>query len=98
LEVRSDGSIRALDDAGQGQRLIDELVLDHPKFTELRRRIIKMLKIYAENDWPEFVAWMRFPEDLPDLARDVPPTNTRPEGIAHSWFAKKKRSELPEVY
>jgi hypothetical protein len=86
LKVQSDGSIRALDDEGHGQRLIDELLLDHPKFREFRHRIMKMLKIYAASDWPEFVAWMRFPGDLPDLRCDVPPVNTRPEGVAHSWF------------
>jgi hypothetical protein len=57
-----------------------------------------MLKTYAENDWAEFVAWMRYPEDLPDLTRDVPPSNTRPDGVARSCFAKKQRDELPEVY
>jgi hypothetical protein len=98
LEVKSDGSIQALDNAGEGQRLIDELLLDHPKFNQLRRRVIKILKICAKHDWAEFLAWMRFPEDLPDLAQDMPPSNTRPDGIAHSWFAKRQRGELPEVY
>jgi len=40
---------------------------------------------------------MGFPDDLPRLDQS-PPVNTRPEGVQQSWYAKRQRGELPEVY
>jgi hypothetical protein len=43
---------------------------------------------------------MRYPEDLPDLddARNKPPHNDKRQGVAQSFFEKKRRGELAEVY
>jgi hypothetical protein len=42
---------------------------------------------------------MGFPDDLPDLRRLRPPAgNARPEGLEDSFFAKRRRGELPETY
>jgi hypothetical protein len=38
-----------------------------------------------------------YPDNLPDLSRLRPPRNTRPEGVAKSFFARRKRGELPET-
>jgi hypothetical protein len=39
---------------------------------------------------------MGFPLDLPDLARLTPPGgNSRPEGVAKSFFARKQCGDLP---
>lgn len=36
-----------------------------------------------------------YPTDLPNLTTLQPPSNTRPEGIAESHFARRERGELP---
>jgi hypothetical protein len=41
---------------------------------------------------------LRYPTDLPDLARCAPERNTQEEGIFHSHFGRKKRGELNETY
>lgn len=100
LHVHDDGQIVAKDKNGVGQALIDELALDDPLTTKRRRKIIGTLRSLAETNWPLFVDWMKFPEDLPNL--DDPkyksPHNDKPHGVAQSYFEKKRRGELPEVY
>ena len=41
---------------------------------------------------------MGYPLDLPNLANCRVPENTRPEGIDDSYFARRERGELPQVY
>jgi hypothetical protein len=72
--------------------------LDNPKLTRQRQKMIKTMKVLIDHDRDLFIEWMGFPEDLPDLNTHTPPTNTRPEGVSQSWFAKKQRGELPDVY
>jgi hypothetical protein len=97
LRVHDDGRIEARN--SEGQALIDVLALDDPRTVERRRRMMGMLRTLAEANWLEFVQWMRFPEDLPDLrAPPMPPHNLKLEGIEQSSYERKRRGELPEVY
>ncbi|HLX60673.1 MAG TPA: HNH endonuclease signature motif containing protein [Planctomycetota bacterium] len=98
VRVLDSGEIEALND--DGIRLIDDLGLDQPKICETRRNFIGWAHSFAKNDWPEFLRFMGFPSDLPDLENlEHPPNgNTRKEGIAQSWFQRKRRGELPEFY
>ncbi len=96
LQVRSDGTIEALNT--DGERLILELALDDESLTNYRRMMIGLLTWFAATDWAQFVDWMRFPDNLPDLSQLRPRNNTKPEGVEASWFAKRIRGELPEVY
>lgn len=98
LRVNADGTIEATDGHGYGMRLIEVLGLDNPKLTRQRQKMIKTMKVLIDHDRDLFIEWMGFPEDLPDLNTHTPPTNTRPEGVSQSWFAKKQRGELPDVY
>jgi hypothetical protein len=41
---------------------------------------------------------MGYPSDLPNLGASRAPQNTRPEGINVSFFARRQRGELPDVY
>ncbi len=94
------GKINALND--DGTRIIDELSLDARKITEMRRKYIGMIRTFEKYDKPSLKLWMGFPDDLdlPDLAdvRPQPKGNTKPQGISVSWFEKKERQELPEIY
>jgi hypothetical protein len=100
LQIHEDGRIEARNQNPEGQTLIDELALDDPRTVAHRRRIIGALRSLAETNWPEFVEWMCYPKNLPDLNHkdNQPPHNDKPEGVAQSCFEKKRRDELPEVY
>ncbi len=100
LQVHEDGRIEAKNKSPEGQALIDELALDDPRTVDRRRCMIGTLRSLAEINWPMFVAWMRYPRNLPDLNHkdNKPPHNEKPEGVAQSFFEKEKRGELPEVY
>lgn len=96
LAVSKSGKIKALNK--KGQRLVDELALDNESLTEFRRLIIGTLLGLLRHDWARFVDWMGFPVNLPNLTRHKPPRNNRAKGVSESWFARRARGELPEVY
>ena len=100
LVVYEDGRIEAKNKSSEGQALIDELALDDPRTIARRRRIIGMLRTLAKSSWPMFVEWMRFPRNLPNLSSRMnkPPNNSKPDGVAQSYFEKERRGELSEVY
>lgn len=100
LIVHDDGRIEAKNKSPIGQILIDELALDDPRTVDRRRLLIGTLLTLAKYDWPSFTEWMKFPENLPDLnsKENRPTTNSKPEGVAESFFERKRRGDLPEVY
>ena len=96
MEVLNTGEITPLNE--DGIRLIDELGLDQGKITEMRYQFICSIRSHQKHDWNLFLMWMGLPTDLPDLAKVTPQprSNTRPEGIALSWFYRKPRPEFYE--
>jgi hypothetical protein len=92
------GAIHPLND--DGIRLVDELALDCPKITRMRRQFIDTMRLLESTDQPMSLVWMGFPEDLPDLlsVRPQPSGNLRPGGIAESWYQRRERGDLPEIY
>ena len=96
LQFHRNGTVEPL--RLEGERIIEILELDDPKLIDFRYRKIGGILSDAESDWRRFVQEMRFPNDLPDLTQDPPPHNSRAEGVSESWFAKRQRGELPEVY
>ncbi len=86
-------------DSPQANCVIDLLGLNDEDAIEYRMTWIGIIALAAKIDRPLFQKLMGFPDDLPDLARLRPPSgNTRPEGITHSYHAKRKRGELPDAY
>ena len=100
LRVHKDGRIEAINDNEHGRLLIDNLALDVSNARNRRRIIIGTILSFAESNWAMFVEWMRYPTDLPDLTeqQNIPPSNSKPEGVAQSYAEIKRRGELPEVY
>ncbi len=96
LRFHIDGNVEAL--RPEGEQIIETLALDRSDLIDFRLRKIGGILSDAESDWGRFVQEMRFPNELPDLTLDPPPHNSRAEGVAESWFAKRQRGELPEVY
>jgi len=96
VHVRLDGYLVGL--TGEAERLIDVLALNSSRWVQWRLAWIRIVELAAEDDPKLFCRLMGFPDDLPDLARLHPPANSRPGGVAQSYFAQRERGELPEYY
>jgi hypothetical protein len=94
--VQADGTILGLDDSGW--ELIRSLRLDSPDRNRYRAMMLDTLRVLHQADRSVFNQWMGFPDDLPDLRTLRPPSNSRPAGIAGSWYVIKENGALPEVY
>lgn len=96
LQVRSDGSLVALNDDG---RMISEILrLDNDEHRKFRRMIISTIQCLIRHDRTTMIMWMGYPDELPDLSKLRPPTNSRPEGIQNSAYARRGRGELPPTF
>jgi len=96
LEVQGDGTIEAL--SREGELLVAVYRLDSKELVEYRAKMIRTFRA-LEKTAPEVLRqWLRYPDDLPDLARKRPPWNVRPNGVHSCCFALRERGELPEVY
>ena len=97
VEVFEDGRIEAR--TPDAQRTIRRLGLDSPEDTEFRSQLIGIYRLKG-YDYQQFLTWMGYPADLPDLAEKDKrcPENTRREGIEKSRFALRARNELPDYY
>lgn len=96
LRIEADGTVTALNE--HGERLNEVLRLNRDNDVGIRARWIRSLTA-LQNSYPELYAdYMAFPDDLTDLRRSAPPTNTKPESVEHCYFAIRERGELPAMY
>lgn len=100
FHINGEGHIEGISPSAQD--MIDLLHLDEDPALATRQRALRVLKLKAKlPDDPEIHALLvdilGFPEDLPDLTR-LRVENDKRAGIEESYFEKKKRNELPEVY
>lgn len=101
VEVSEDGTIQPL--TQEGAALIELCRLDRPQLSEARRTMLEILKLLAATDSDDARRLYRdlsaYPDNLPRLAALRPPGgNTKPDGIAGSFDARRERNELPAVY
>jgi hypothetical protein len=97
MRLLESGEFEYLND--NGELLIDVLNLNESERVRYRLLIITTLNsIHPDKADEVLPLWLGFPEELPDLADKRNPLNSRPEGIAQSWFQKKLRGELPAIY
>tara|TARA_B110000037_G_scaffold221976_2_gene294882 strand:- start:69 stop:671 length:603 start_codon:yes stop_codon:yes gene_type:complete len=96
LKFLKNGEVKALNKSGE--RIILVLDLNRSALVDHRRSRIGVLKTLYVHNQSEFKEMMRFPKDLPDLTQKPPKKNTRPKGVDSSWFAKREKGKLPEVY
>jgi len=94
--LKKSGRVKALNE--DGEILVRELKLNHPKNLEMRCDIIKRLDIMKQCAVEEWKRLMGFPEALPDLRRKRKGSNSKPDGIRESWFEKQRSGALPETY
>jgi hypothetical protein len=92
LLVNADGTV--VSKHRDGLRIIRVLKLDDPGLVEYRNR---MLTLFAGSS--SGTRWFGFPDDLPDLRLLRPPRgNSRQSGVEDSWFVKRERGTLPDIY
>lgn len=96
LKIETDGTVTALNE--HGERLSDVLRLNRDSDVNIRARWIRSLTTLQSSDPELYAEYMAFPDDLTDLRRSVPKTNTKPEGIENCYFAIRERGELPATY
>jgi hypothetical protein len=80
------------------QRLIRQLDLNSPRLRKWRMMWMRIVNLAQQHDPELYRQLTGFPTDLPDLRRLRPPTNSRPDGLEMSWYAKRQRGQLPDAY
>lgn len=97
IQVHPDGRIEGL--SKPAKILIRMLCLDAPRLREWRvmwMEIVELARVHREE---RYLQLMGFPADLPVLDdRDPPGGNSRPDGVARSFYARRLRGELPPTY
>lgn len=96
LAVHPDGAVTPLND--NGKLIIEILRLNSEERTKFRFLILATLRSLEKHDRATFVLWMSYPKSLPDLSNLRPPSNTKPSGLVNSFYARRSRGELPEIY
>jgi hypothetical protein len=97
VTVSDDGGIQAT--TPQARKLIEVLGLNRPRMREFRELWIRVVRLAALCDPALFQRLQAYPADLPDLSALRPPQgNTRPDGIAQSHLARRRRGQLPDTY
>lgn len=94
--VFPDGAIAS--DQPHADRLIRQLDLNSPKLRQWRVMWMRIVDLAKEREPSLYRQLAGFPEDLPNVGRLRPPENSRPNGIEVSWYAKRQRGQLPEIY
>ena len=96
LRILPDGHVESLND--DGKKLRQVLRLDSDSNVRYRSQLMRIIEALRTQNRALYQEQMGFPEDLPDLSKKHVPTNTKPEGIASCYFARRKRGELPTTY
>ncbi|MEO8493515.1 MAG: HNH endonuclease [Planctomycetota bacterium] len=94
--VLPDGIIAS--DRIETKRLIRQLDLNSPKLRKWRVMWMRIADLAAERDSILYRQLTGFPDDLPNLSRLRPPSNSSPGSIEISWYAKRQRGQLPDAY
>ena len=97
VEVAPDGTAEAL--SAEGRHLIRVCHLNRPLLIEFRRRLRSLLELLATFATTDHERLLRdllgFPSDMPDLSAMRPPNgNTRPAGIAQSFFEQRRLATM----
>lgn len=101
IRVHDDGEIEGI--TTEGKRVVNDLGLDLRGPTATRLEQITILRLYTK--YPDddemralYLSAFGFPDDIPDLSEHTRTKNTKPEGIARSYFRLRAAKELPETY
>lgn len=97
VAVQPDGSIRG--ETPEAIATIDHLGLNDQHYIGFRRVWMRIVEIVAASRPQSLAEILGYPDDLPDLSKLRPPGgNAKPEGVEQSYFRRRERGELPEMY
>lgn len=101
LRISIDGTVEGLTAAGED--IIALCRLNRELLVAARQRILALIPVLQKSNHPAAIQALRdlfaFPIDLPNLATLRPPGgNPRSVGVADSFFERRRRGELPDVY
>jgi len=96
VRIYEDGRMVGL--TPHADKMIRLLWLNSPQSIEWRRLWIRIVKLAKEHDGGLFSQLMGYPDDLPDLSKLNPPSNSKPEGIEQCYHELHQRGELPSTY
>jgi len=97
LRVEPNGEVKWLN--AHGKRLVNTIRLNHERYVQERRKMLRVLQMAACRDRDLFERLMGYPADLPDLSRLRPPGgNRRPEGVEDSVHSRRVRGDLSRTY
>ena len=87
----------------QDADLIEICRLNRPLLVAARRRISNLVALLRNSNSPEALEALHdllsLPSDLPNLAALRPPEgNARPGGVPDSFFERRRRDEIADVY
>jgi hypothetical protein len=90
----------------KGREFIEIIGLDDPDAVAHRRRWIELMREFIalkeELKEPirteELKRWFGYPDDMPDLRRHRPISNSRTEGRQQSYFLRLSRGEIEPLY
>ena len=90
----------------EGNELIEILGLNSPHAVEHRRRWMEQLReFFALKDQlgepirtEKLQRWFGYPNDMPDLRRHKPTSNSREAGRHQSYLLRLRRGEIPPIY
>ncbi len=94
--VLPDGDL--VSDRPEAKRLIQQLDLNSPKLRKWRVMWMRIVDLAKQQDADLYQQLTAFPEDLPNLSRLRPSSNSSLGGIEISWYAKRHRGQLPDSY
>ena len=99
LKLEKSGRLQPLSD--DAAYLIDLCRLNRSSLVNYRGRLVELLEILRRSEEPgareALASFLRYPDDLPDLARLRPPGgNSKPEGVSSSYFARRASGELSD--
>lgn len=96
LRVYPDGTIAGL--TVDAAKIIRVLCLNSTRWKQWRRTWIRIIELAVDRDRDLLKTLLGFPDDLPNLKQCRAPRNARPAGIEESWFARRERGQIPELF
>jgi hypothetical protein len=97
IRLLPDGTVEGR--SAEAKALVQSLGLNAPRMKQWRLIWLRNVELAQQYDREQYIRLMGFPEDLPDLSRLRPPAgNSRPEGVDQTYFARRRRGELPATY
>jgi HNH endonuclease len=82
----------------EARQIIAKIGLNDPQEAEARVMWIGIIALAEQADPALFQRLMGYPDDLPNLEQLRPPGgNSRPEGVADSYRARRQRGLLPAI-